>query len=118
TVLKTAPRCCAMAARRSWSCRATARLIAAASRSQRLVLPSISLKRKVTVPVGNAPIAGLRVPGQARFDASYQPAPPAQRSGGPLLPTDRKDAKEHEAPRRRRRKRSFALLRVLRVSVS
>src|SRR5690242_18120162 len=41
-----------MMSRKSWSWRATARCIAAGYCSQRLVLPSISVKRKVMVPVG------------------------------------------------------------------
>src|SRR5919201_47452 len=58
-VLKTWPLFVSMAAWRSASCRASARRIASGCSSQSLVLPSMSVKRKVTVPVGRSGISDL-----------------------------------------------------------
>src|SRR5579872_2259774 len=55
-VLKTLPLCAWIAERISSSCRRTLARMASRCRSQRSVEPSMSLKRKVTVPVGS----GLR----------------------------------------------------------
>jgi hypothetical protein len=49
---KTYPPCSTIAARISSSCRRTAACLAARPRSQRSVLPSMSVKTKVTAPVG------------------------------------------------------------------
>jgi hypothetical protein len=60
TVLKWTPPCAAMAESRSARWRWTAFAIAARSRSQSAVLPSMSVNRNVTVPVGRLAIGRLQ----------------------------------------------------------
>ena len=62
TVLKWTPPWAGMAVSRSARWRATAAAIACRSRSQSAVLPSISVKRKVTVPLGRSGIVLPSVP--------------------------------------------------------
>ena len=54
TVLKTTPQCAVIASRITSSCRASATLMASGYRCHSVVLPSMSVNRKVTVPVGNS----------------------------------------------------------------
>src|SRR5215212_6265296 len=59
-VLKRTPSCAAIASRSRAKWRSTAAAIAARSRSQSAVLPSMSVKRKVTVPLGRSGIVRLQ----------------------------------------------------------
>jgi hypothetical protein len=59
TVLKWTTSCFGIAASSKATGRSTAIIIATRSRSQRAVLPSMSLKRKVTVPEGRSGMIGL-----------------------------------------------------------
>src|SRR5207237_417369 len=62
--LKTWPPCRAMAARSRASWRATAGPMASGCCSQSQVLPSMSVKRKVSVPDG---VSGMRIPARYRW---------------------------------------------------
>src|SRR6266542_5158802 len=65
---------------RSASCRAEAALIASGCCSQRRVLPSISVKRKVTVPVGSSGI--VRAPQRIANSLRQRHRPALRPRGG------------------------------------